>query len=355
MYGCEVTQPPTLTIIQLLQNVREPSPPRTPSRRNESMESSPVAAPPQFDDVAWSDGKRRRVDTVTDIQRPSNVSEYPVYDARSASSVVLDPALSSAYNSPRSSHPASMHPSVSSHHHRPSLPYPPPPSNPAAHTRHQSSPVPQGHAAYHHPHAPAMIQPPGPYPHPPLHHSLPYDPRASYYQDPHQPPHGHPYDRAPHPEAYYPRVAYAGAPHPVYENTYHQQAPPYNYTFQSALGVDNNSFNRKRRGNLPKEATGILKAWFSAHRDSPYPTEDEKVSLCAQTQLTLNQVSFHPNISPSISCLLVQKDIHCLAVVQTTDHISMELAKLTSPGVQLVHQRQEACSAKRATRRSRKV
>lgn len=52
-----------------------------------------------------------------------------------------------------------------------------------------------------------------------------------------------------------------------------------------------NSFNRKRRGNLPKEATAILKAWFNSHRESPYPTEDEKVQLCSQTNLTLNQVS----------------------------------------------------------------
>jgi hypothetical protein len=288
MSVCEVTQITTLTVEQLLQNVREPSPPRTPSRRNGSMESSPGAPPPQFEDVAWSDGKRRRVDTVADIHhRPSNASEYPAYNSRRASSVVVDPALSSAYSPPRGSHPASMHPSVSSYYHRPSLPYPPPPTNPAAHARHQSSPVPQGQAAYHHPS----------YSHASSHHGMQYDPRASYYQDPHQPPHGHSYDRPPQSEAYYPRAAYAGAPHPAYENTYHQQAQPYNYTFQSTLGVDNNSFNRKRRGNLPKEATGILKAWFSAHRDSPYPTEDEKVALCNQTQLTLNQVSICPHFS----------------------------------------------------------
>ncbi|KAJ4352092.1 homeodomain super [Didymosphaeria variabile] len=77
-----------------------------------------------------------------------------------------------------------------------------------------------------------------------------------------------------------------GAYHP------HVQPQPYNsYTFQSALGVDQNSFNRKRRGNLPKEATAILKKWFQDHRDSPYPTEDEKMDLCRKCGLTLNQVS----------------------------------------------------------------
>ncbi|OAG02370.1 uncharacterized protein CC84DRAFT_1099153 [Paraphaeosphaeria sporulosa] len=75
---------------------------------------------------------------------------------------------------------------------------------------------------------------------------------------------------------------------------YNSHAPPqpYNsYTFQSSLGVDQNSFNRKRRGNLPKEATAILKKWFADHRDSPYPTEEEKLALCQKCQLTLNQVS----------------------------------------------------------------
>jgi hypothetical protein len=61
------------------------------------------------------------------------------------------------------------------------------------------------------------------------------------------------------------------------------------YTFQSMGGHDNGS-QRKRRGNLPKEATNILKAWYNAHLSSPYPTEDEKYLLMQQTQLTLNQV-----------------------------------------------------------------
>jgi hypothetical protein len=63
------------------------------------------------------------------------------------------------------------------------------------------------------------------------------------------------------------------------------------YTFQSSSGVNDGQFQRKRRGNLPKEATSQLKAWFNAHRDSPYPSEDEKYALCSSTGLTLNQVS----------------------------------------------------------------
>ncbi|KAF2732358.1 Homeodomain-like protein [Polyplosphaeria fusca] len=70
-----------------------------------------------------------------------------------------------------------------------------------------------------------------------------------------------------------------------------QQGPQYtHFSFQTSM-ADPNSFNRKRRGNLPKEATQILKAWFQSHRVSPYPSEDEKNQLCQQTGLTLNQVS----------------------------------------------------------------
>ncbi|KAF2807328.1 Homeodomain-like protein, partial [Mytilinidion resinicola] len=54
---------------------------------------------------------------------------------------------------------------------------------------------------------------------------------------------------------------------------------------------DDGQFQRKRRGNLPKEATNILKTWYNTHLHSPYPTEEEKYQLMHQTQLTLNQVS----------------------------------------------------------------
>jgi hypothetical protein len=262
-----------------MQNVREPSPPRTPSRRNASMESSPNA--PVFEDVAWGpDGKRRRV------ERSDVLTERPAYDSRRPS--VIDPSLSTAYSSPRASAPP---PGPFTHHHRPSLPHPQAAlAHQPVHSRHQSSPVPQGHAAYHPQHAPGMIAPAA-YTTAPAHH---YEHRPSYYQDVHPSSHGHPYDRAAH-ESYYPRAAYSAAPHPSYaQESYHHQPQPYSYTFQSTLGVDQNSFNRKRRGNLPKEATGILKAWFSTHRESPYPTEDEKMSLCQQTGLTLNQVCPFP-------------------------------------------------------------
>ncbi|ANB14504.1 Cup9p [Sugiyamaella lignohabitans] len=47
----------------------------------------------------------------------------------------------------------------------------------------------------------------------------------------------------------------------------------------------------KRRGNLPRAVTDILRNWLSSHLHYPYPTEQEKIELMKQTGLSLNQVS----------------------------------------------------------------
>ncbi|OLL25407.1 Homeobox protein PKNOX1 [Neolecta irregularis DAH-3] len=49
---------------------------------------------------------------------------------------------------------------------------------------------------------------------------------------------------------------------------------------------------RKGRGNLPKHVTTLLKNWLNDHIDHPYPTEEEKIMLATETNLTLNQASF---------------------------------------------------------------
>jgi hypothetical protein len=49
--------------------------------------------------------------------------------------------------------------------------------------------------------------------------------------------------------------------------------------------------NKKRRGNLPKASTNLLKKWLFDHLFHPYPTEEEKSALSLQTGLTLNQIS----------------------------------------------------------------
>lgn len=48
---------------------------------------------------------------------------------------------------------------------------------------------------------------------------------------------------------------------------------------------------RRRRGNLPKHITDILKAWFQEHLDHPYPTEEDKRCLQSKTLLSIQQAS----------------------------------------------------------------
>ncbi|TAQ86702.1 hypothetical protein B7494_g4973 [Chlorociboria aeruginascens] len=69
------------------------------------------------------------------------------------------------------------------------------------------------------------------------------------------------------------------------------------YGSQFPAGIEINEFvghdskPRKRRGNLPKETTDILRAWFLQHLNHPYPTEDEKQQLMKKTNLQMNQIS----------------------------------------------------------------
>ena len=47
---------------------------------------------------------------------------------------------------------------------------------------------------------------------------------------------------------------------------------------------------KKRRGNLPRDVTDLLKQWFEEHLAHPYPTEEEKQILCRRTGLAMTQV-----------------------------------------------------------------
>ena len=49
--------------------------------------------------------------------------------------------------------------------------------------------------------------------------------------------------------------------------------------------------HKKRRGNLPKPVTDILRAWFHEHLDHPYPSEEDKQMFITRTGLTISQVS----------------------------------------------------------------
>ena len=56
--------------------------------------------------------------------------------------------------------------------------------------------------------------------------------------------------------------------------------------------VNSASGNKAKRGILPRKATAVLRSWLFQHLVHPYPTEEEKRQLAAQTKLTLLQVNY---------------------------------------------------------------
>ncbi|KAH8686772.1 hypothetical protein BGZ61DRAFT_354878 [Ilyonectria robusta] len=73
---------------------------------------------------------------------------------------------------------------------------------------------------------------------------------------------------------------------------YNTPYPEYGrYGEMGPISLTGDNKQRKRRGNLPKETTDKLRAWFVAHLQHPYPTEDEKQDLMRQTGLQMNQIS----------------------------------------------------------------
>ncbi|XP_076044125.1 homeobox protein PKNOX1-like [Oratosquilla oratoria] len=54
---------------------------------------------------------------------------------------------------------------------------------------------------------------------------------------------------------------------------------------------EDGGLRRQKRGVLPKHATAVMKAWLFQHIVHPYPSEDEKRQIAAQTHLTLLQVN----------------------------------------------------------------
>ncbi|KAG8507168.1 Homeobox protein PKNOX1 [Galemys pyrenaicus] len=58
----------------------------------------------------------------------------------------------------------------------------------------------------------------------------------------------------------------------------------------SILHSDDSS-SKNKRGVLPKHATSVMRSWLFQHIGHPYPTEDEKKQIAAQTNLTLLQVN----------------------------------------------------------------
>lgn len=83
------------------------------------------------------------------------------------------------------------------------------------------------------------------------------------------------------------------------------------------MGSD--SKQRKRRGNLPKETTDTLRAWFREHLVHPYPSEEEKQRMMKATGLQMSEWFFFTVIL-----------WFCL------------LTTVPRPNLQLVHQRPSA-------------
>ncbi|KAL5120802.1 homeodomain superfamily [Pleosporales sp. CAS-2024a] len=251
----------------LITSRADNTPPHTPSRRQGSQDASPHSARPQFDEVAWKEAGHRRIDTLGDLfaqpvrqdhRRISAVDPGLVHRAPSyapAPAPVQQQRPSYSY-SPQQAPAYSAH---SRHHSSPAPPAPPPPQQSA----YRPSPAHHGLAA------------PGAYPLPPAH-------RPSYHQDQHPPAQPYAYAQT-HPNAV--QSAYGDSVPTVYEHGYGE------VRFQPHVGADAGSFQRRRRGNLPKDATNVLKVWFQNHRQQPYPTEDQKIEMCNVTGLTMNQVS----------------------------------------------------------------
>ncbi|KAJ9585316.1 hypothetical protein L9F63_002901 [Diploptera punctata] len=82
-------------------------------------------------------------------------------------------------------------------------------------------------------------------------------------------------------------------PPPSENSLIHGQLSPAPTTPGSMDDDDDYLSNKKKqkRGVLPKHATSVMRSWLFQHLVHPYPTEDEKRQIAAQTNLTLLQVN----------------------------------------------------------------
>ncbi|RFU25632.1 hypothetical protein B7463_g10716, partial [Scytalidium lignicola] len=91
---------------------------------------------------------------------------------------------------------------------------------------------------------------------------------------------------------FHPRLhSYSGpsAPHIASQHPQSNVRDSYMGGYEVSIGPATKQ--RKRRGNLPKKTTDLLRTWFKLHLQHPYPTEDEKQELMRQTDLQMNQIS----------------------------------------------------------------
>lgn len=81
------------------------------------------------------------------------------------------------------------------------------------------------------------------------------------------------------------------------------------YSNFGILGDGGDSRTKKRRGNLPKPVTDILRAWFHEHLDHPYPNEDDKQMLIARTGLTISQVCTRASLRERLPGLYANRSV----------------------------------------------
>jgi hypothetical protein len=84
----------------------------------------------------------------------------------------------------------------------------------------------------------------------------------------------------------HPAMAYQGDPEQISPQV---MTHPNQANF-GILGDPVDPRTRRRRGNLPKPVTDILRAWFHEHLDHPYPSEEDKQMFMTRTGLTISQV-----------------------------------------------------------------
>ena len=249
----------------------EGSPPSVPLIRSprrgapEIRRESPITRIGYTHHFSYSQAEpeRRRLSMIPNIRRSSNISTshqeapaLPPVSALTSSSTSSSepdrPCLPSLFPNTHAHQPASRYSYETEHAPSQYNPYPnyrystdqqPPfyPTSPTPHSQYSGRTAPQ---------SPLPVQP---YPHL---RSGPYLPRPSQSV--------HSTDRTP----------FSPPAH----------GSPENFDQVSRIGT------KRRRGNLPRHVTDTLRSWLNSHITHPYPTEDEKQSLCQVTGLTMNQV-----------------------------------------------------------------
>ena len=92
-------------------------------------------------------------------------------------------------------------------------------------------------------------------------------------------------------------------PYPNVGYPQHMASRPEDASFGSGSLDPTDPRNKRRRGNLPKPVTDILRGWFHEHLDHPYPSEEDKQVFMAQTGLTMSQVRMsHSQAEVVLTC-----------------------------------------------------